>query len=178
MDLGSIFILLALAILVSLFIARPLMQQRTTTLVTRAEHDLSALLAERDRVLTALQELDFDYTLQKIPEEDYPSQRAALLQKGAEILRELDSLQSRVAAKVEADPVESALSERRRARAAASSPKITSPATLSRPDDPLEAALAERRRTRAEKAAGFCSQCGNALFSSDRFCSRCGAKTA
>lgn len=176
MDLGSIFILLALAILVSLFIARPLMQQRTTTLVTRAEHDLSALLAERDRVLTALQELDFDNTLQKIPEEDYPSQRAALLQKGAEILRELDSLQSRAAAKVAADSVESALSERRRARVAAS-PQNPAPPVAARSDDSLEAVLAERRRSRTEKAAGFCPQCGNALFASDRFCSRCGAKT-
>lgn len=175
MDLGSIFIILALAILVSLFIARPLMQQRAT-LVTRAEHDLSALLAERDRVLTALQELDFDNALQKIPEEDYPTQRAALLKKGAEILRELDSLQNRATPQVAADSIEAALSERRRARVAASSPKIATPKAI-RPDDSLEAALAERRRTRTEKASGFCPQCGNAVFASDRFCSRCGAKT-
>lgn len=170
MDLGSILILLALAILVSMFIARPLIQQRAT-LVTRAEHDLSALLAERDRVLTALQELDFDNALQKIPEEDYPVQRAALLQKGAEILRQLDALQNRATPGLATDPIEAALSERRRTRATASAQK---PVPL--PDDPVEAALAERRRTRAEKAAGFCPQCGNALFASDRFCSRCGAK--
>ena len=49
-----------------------------------------ALLAERDRVVNALQELDFDFNLNKIPSEDYPVQRAALLQKGADILKKLD----------------------------------------------------------------------------------------
>ena len=46
-------------------------------------------------MLTALSELDFDYTLGKIPEEDYPVQRTVLLQKGAGLLRQLDDLDTR-----------------------------------------------------------------------------------
>ncbi len=55
-------------------------------------NEVSALKAERDRVINSLQELDFDHNLGKIPAEDYPEQRALLLKKGADILRKLDEL--------------------------------------------------------------------------------------
>ena len=48
------------------------MEQRARR-VTEEEHELSALMAERDRVINSLQELDFDFKLGKIPEEDYPA---------------------------------------------------------------------------------------------------------
>ena len=62
-------------------------------------------MAERDRVINSLQELDFDFKLGKIPDEDYPAQRAELLQKGADILRKLDALQPQP---ISDDEVESA----------------------------------------------------------------------
>ncbi|MFH1633324.1 MAG: hypothetical protein ABIG63_04830, partial [Chloroflexota bacterium] len=89
MDLGSIFLLLSLLILTALYIGRPL-YERSATAVRPVEHELSALLAERDRVLNALSELDFDHALGKIPEDDYPLQRKKLIQRGAEVLRQLD----------------------------------------------------------------------------------------
>ena len=89
MDIGSIFLILGLFILVALYISQPLMK-RNPTVVSEVEHEYSALLAERDRIINTLQELDFDHTLGKIPEEIYPSQRAGLLQRGATILQEID----------------------------------------------------------------------------------------
>ena len=38
-------------------------------------------MAERDRVINSLQELDFDFKLGKIPEEDYPVQRSSSASK-------------------------------------------------------------------------------------------------
>ncbi len=89
MDLGSIFILLSLLILTALYIGRPLYERGATT-VSPVEHKHSALLAERDRILDALSELDFDHDLGKIPEGDYPLRRKQLVQRGAEVLRQLD----------------------------------------------------------------------------------------
>src|SRR5215216_5991026 len=91
MELTAIFFSLAVLILVGMFLYAPLTEQRARS-VTEEEHELSALMAERDRVVTSLQELDFDFKLGKIPDEDYPTQRANLLQKGADILRKIDSL--------------------------------------------------------------------------------------
>ena len=69
MEIGSIFLILALFILVALFVARPFFENKSVS-VTEKEQEISSLMAEHDRVLGALQELDFDHYMGKIPEED------------------------------------------------------------------------------------------------------------
>ncbi|MGZ9167203.1 MAG: hypothetical protein ACXW4U_18690, partial [Anaerolineales bacterium] len=91
MELTAIFFSLAVLILVGIYLYSPFMERRARR-VTEEEHELSALMAERDRVINSLQELDFDIKLGKIPDEDYPAQRAGLLQKGADILKQIDLL--------------------------------------------------------------------------------------
>ncbi len=49
-------------------------------------------MAERERILNALLELDFDKQLSKVPEEIYVAQREKLVQQGAKVLEELDQL--------------------------------------------------------------------------------------
>lgn len=179
MDFGSILLLLALCILVTLFIARPLLERQGSGL-SQVEHDRSHWLAERDRALSALQELDFDYTLGKIPEEDYPTTRAWLVQNGVETLRKLDELQPSEAAGSSADRIEAAIASRRLKQTAAvgeAAPvSVNGYNRISTPDDALETRIAERRRQRNGKAAGFCHKCGGAIQKTDQFCPKCGAK--
>jgi len=196
MDIGSIFLILALLVLVALFVARPLFEKgavhvaRPEELQAKAvEHDHSSLLAERDRILNALQELDFDYALGKIPEEDYPEQRQRLVTVGADVLRRLDAWQPQQAV-VEAETrLEAAVAARRSdggrrsdgARVAAVSGNGGGRKTavaVNGVDDDIEKLLADRRRDRREKAMGFCPQCGGPLQKSDRFCHKCGSKVA
>jgi hypothetical protein len=175
MDLGSIFLIIGIALLVGIFVSQPflkikdsqkLIDERKTA--QHAEHVRSGLMAERDRILTALQELDFDDTLGKIPAEDYPLQRAALLKSGADILRQLDALEPVTRDKRAAeDRLEAAIATRRADAGRSAEPKGEM--------DDLELAIAARRRIRQEKSAGFCPKCGNAVQKSDVFCSRCGA---
>lgn len=184
MDIGSLFLILALFILVVLFVARPFFENKSVS-VTETEHEISAMLAERDRILGALQELDFDYQMGKIPEEDYPVERSALLQKGAIALRRLDELQHVSAAESAEERIEAVVAARR-ADAARVRPPVpagvsTSASAVSGqppmdPDDDLEALIASRRRDKGEKSAGFCSQCGSPVHQSDKFCPRCGEK--
>lgn len=163
MDVGSIFLLLGILLLVVLYLARPLLLHRAT-LVTKEEHDLSALLAEKERLLSAIHELDFDHALGKIPVEEYPIQRSALLAQTAEILQRIDALRERrPVANAPAHPSRQPTQPRRPTLIEAS------------PDDELEALIANRRRERTEKAAGFCPRCGKPVQKSDRFCSKCGA---
>jgi hypothetical protein len=179
MELGSIFLILALLVLVVFFISRPFFEKAPMVSIQQeiADHDRSTWLAERDRVLNALQELDFDYTLGKIPTEDYPAQREMLVQRGVEVLRQLDRLQPEATQIRPADRIEAAVAARR-VDAALTRPVAGNGhrATAARPDDELEAMLADRRRVRQEKSAGFCSQCGGPLQKSDKFCHKCGAK--
>ena len=91
MDLAAILFLLALLLGVSLYLVTPLLSNRSRHAAEESS-EVSALLAERERLLNALQELDFDFQLGKIPEEDYPEQRADLLRKGSDVLKRLDIL--------------------------------------------------------------------------------------
>jgi hypothetical protein len=178
MDLGSLFLLLALFILIAAFIARPLLERKAVE-VSEEEQSLSTWLARRDRVLDALQELDFDYKLGKIPEADYPAQRAHLLQQGADILKHLDTLRppDAPAHARAADALESAIAARRaQSLAVAGNGVVANSVTL--PDDNIETLLANRRRTRKTKFSGFCAQCGHPQQANDKFCSKCGAKAA
>ena len=66
MELTAIFFSLAVLILVGMYLYAPFMERRARN-VTEEEHELSALMAERDRVINSLQELDFDFKLGKFP---------------------------------------------------------------------------------------------------------------
>ena len=123
-------------------------------------------MAERDRVINSLQELDFDFKLGKIPEEDYPTQRAELLQKGAALLRQLDALQS--------EPISDDEIERRIERAAAARRADASVKAEPLSDDEIDSMLAARRRERKGRSAGFCPKCGKAVLVNDQFCANCG----
>jgi hypothetical protein len=179
MDIGSIFLLLALFVLIGLFIARPLLDREAVAVtpeVDQKEHELSTLLAERDRVLTALEELDFDNSLGKIPQENYPGQRERLLRQGAEILRKLDELDGDISDDEIERRIEEAIAERRsttgdREEAMnAQQPHVL----MVDADDEVEVQLAARRRARQDKSAGFCPHCGRPVQKSDRFCPKCG----
>jgi hypothetical protein len=172
MELTAIFLSLAVLIFVGMYLYSPFMERRARR-VTEEEHELSALMAERDRVINSLQELDFDFKLGKIPDEDYPIQRAHLLQKGAGILRGIDALTlpspSAGGAGREGEDTESRLEKAiaaRRADGSTAIPELT--------DDDLESMISTRRRGRKDKSAGFCPKCGKPVMVTDSFCPSCG----
>jgi hypothetical protein len=172
MDIGALFLLLALLILIALFVSRPFLERQPAATL-QEEHAAMSLLAERDRILTALQELDFDHALGKIPAEDYPLQRSSLLHRGAAILRQLDALTpspSPASGRGESakERLEKAIATRRAdtAEKPASAKETT--------DEDLEALIAKRRASLKDKAAGFCPKCGRPIMSTDSFCPQCG----
>lgn len=89
MPLSSVLLLLALLVLVALFVARPFLDPRSAD---EGQDEISPWIAERERVLDALAELDADFQLGKVPEEVYQPQRQQLLAKGAQALKELEKL--------------------------------------------------------------------------------------
>ena len=124
--------------------------------------EISELLAERERVLDALAELDFDNEMGKVPDELYPVQREALVKRGAAVLRLLDE---RMPDGIP-DPVETGK-------------KPVAPAAS---DDPVEALIASRRRGKTldivknDAKSKYCANCGAKIQPDDRFCAACGQK--
>jgi len=165
MDIGAILFLLAVLLMIALYVARPFFGD--TRRLRREDHALSALLAEHDRILSALQELDFDFTLGKIPAEAYPAQRKELIQHGAEVLRQMDAFTpGTVGEKTPEDRLEAAVAERHAMAEKDASPLIS--------DEDIEDQIAKRRSARRDKTAGFCPTCGKPVLQSDIFCPSCG----
>jgi hypothetical protein len=151
MQFQTILFLLGIGLVVGTFVARPFIQ--TNRSIPTADHVESALLAERERLLVSLRELDFDHELGKVPEDDYLEQRFELVRLGAEVMEKLDALQKAPAPKLL--PVKK---------------KLDVQAT----DDDVENLIAKRRSASRELAEGFCPNCGKAVLASDRFCPGCG----
>jgi len=179
MDITAIFFLLVVLAAVAFFVSRPFTQDRRDQVVSHEEQHFSALLAERDRLITALQELDFDNALGKVPADDYPVTRAGLMRSAADVLRQLDAFQAQqnAAAGDIDDRIEAVIAARRAdAAVGQAAPHTTSASAAS--DDDLENLIAARKASRKEKSAGFCTQCGKAVQLSDRFCPHCGKRLA
>ena len=199
MEIGALLILAAIALGVGFYLAIPFLDPRPTASAGAREHELSHLLAERDRFFIALEELDFSYSLGKVPDEADPGQRARLLHDGAEVLRQIDALEWSALGAGEAGsksaPITVETSEAnaearieeavaaRRADASAGSPfrdfAAQGPAPQGSPaiglgDDEIESRVAARRSERRDKSGGFCPNCGKAILVSDKFCPHCG----
>jgi hypothetical protein len=145
MDIGSLVIILALALIAGAYIASPLLSQ--SRLVTApGDRRLSSLQAERDRVLKALEELDMDNAMGKIDGEDYQGRRMELLAQGAGALRALDELHAEGAASAPAEDL----------------------------DAVLEAEVARFRSTARRSPTMTCPRCGEEAREGDGFCARCG----
>ncbi len=169
MDLGALFLIILVVLLVAAFVAWPF--ARTWRMNVRSNQEVSTLLAERDRILTEIQELDFDNSLGKIPPAEYPLQRRTLLQAGADILRQLDDLRRR-----EQSPENPGHEQGQElsGEAEAGVPAGTGFAGSRLLDEEIEEMIAKRRVARKEKTGGFCSRCGRPFLQSDQFCAGCG----
>ncbi len=156
MELGAVFLLLGVLVIIIAFVAQPF----TTHWRARAQssHEISALLAERERALNALLELDADNAIGKIPVEEYSSQRASLVRKGADIFRQLDEIQ-----KTQPAAVKEIIK-----------PVIAETSTNAPSDEDLEDLISTRRTIHQQKTAGFCPNCGKPILQSDQFCPSCG----
>jgi hypothetical protein len=176
MDTGSLLLIFSILILVALFVVRPFLVKQSAkqgqdylqdTEIRNLDHRYSALMAEKERLLRALNDLDVDQSMGKIPEEDYPIQRTYLLTEGARVLKDLDEIEEQIQKITLVVPIDNRVD-----------PTVSadSKGIQAGDSDPIEEMVASRRRLRDEKSAGFCPRCGKVIQKSDLFCPRCGNK--
>ncbi len=153
MEFGSILIFMAILLPVIAYLAQPIMTGQGVA-VSKRDQRLSWLEAERERLLAYIQEMDMDYSMGKMPPEDYEAERSLKLSQGADILRQIDALTGKRGEKESraADLVERSL------------------------ESELEARVATMRKVKEGKVTQFCPQCGGEIYDADRFCSACGAE--
>ncbi len=145
MNLGSFMVGLAIAIVAFAFVAKPLFTHEGFR-VTQEDRRLSQLQANRDRLLRGLQELEMDFALEKITQQDYQEQRAQYVGEGAATLREIDEITGSSEVFGQARDI----------------------------DSEIEAAVGQLRAEDTSERTRFCPGCGNAVQSDDHFCTNCG----
>ncbi len=145
MNIGSFMVGLAIAIVAFAFVAKPLFAHEGVR-VTQEDRRLSQLQANRERLLRSLQELETDFAVGKIGQDDYQEQRAQYVAEGAATLREIDEITG-------------------------TSEELDHARDF---DAEIEAAIGQLRTNDAGDRAQFCPICGNAVLSDDQFCTSCG----
>ncbi|MBA4419578.1 MAG: hypothetical protein C0391_00325 [Anaerolinea sp.] len=161
MDITSVLLILTVALLATAFIFRPFISRKNWKTSknenpehVNKDHDYSSLLAEKERILSAIEELDFDNKLNKVPEDLYPIQRAEFMNRAAEVLKALDEM------------------------GVGRDETVGMTASKYSPDngeyDEVEALIAKRRGEVKVKGKSFCPHCGQPAQASDRFCPKCG----
>lgn len=92
MSIAGLVLLLVFVAGAILFVAWPFIsgesavKERVSASATR----LQQLRDEREAVLIAIRDLDFDYHTGKLTEQDYAAQRELLVQRGVAILKQID----------------------------------------------------------------------------------------
>lgn len=158
MNLGAIFLLIAMLIVIGVIISRPFLnstgigQPKPSFKPIDPIH--SSLLAEKERLLSSIQELESDHEIGKIPDDLFPEQRKTLMQETGLVMFKLEQIQ---------------------ANQDDSSEQTDDVINENQGYDDLEEMIAKRRLTLHQRSTGFCQKCGNAVLESDRFCPKCGA---
>ena len=114
------------------------------------------LLAQRDAAYAAIKELEFEFHLGNLSQQDYDDLRARYRQRAADILRRLDAAEQEAAA-------------------ASEKSDVGGPSRDGGGAEEIERAVALLRQKLDGNAPLICPACHNRVQPDDRFCGRCGA---
>jgi len=167
MDIGAIFVGVALLVLAVPVVVRPFRQNQSKGTGPGHHkgqpplngHDLKL---QREQVLAGLRDLDFDYQTRKIAEQDYTILRPELLAQAAQLIQSQET---------EDEAIEKLIRARRETLSEASARKCSQCGSKLSADDRFCAGCGEPVGT-------ACPKCGQTTTSEDSFCSKCGEPVA
>jgi hypothetical protein len=149
----TVFVALALTVLVIAFITYPLLKQGLSSVDSVEDEELQELRSERDTTYSMLKELEFDFQSGILTAEDYRDLEVRYKSKAISILRNLDDIGK--GSNLD-EGIEKQVLELRQGKSS----------TI---DEEVEKEILELRRSKG----WFCPQCGARCQGDDRFCSRC-----
>ncbi len=87
-------IVISLALLAALYIGYPLFQSRSRSMNFDLNHRVEDLEAKKAEIYAAIKDIEFDYEMGKLSEEDYQELREQYKAQAVQILRQLDQMKS------------------------------------------------------------------------------------
>jgi hypothetical protein len=148
MEIGSLIIVLLLFFLSGLFVLRPFLV-KTESRGRAGTTMRDSLVAEKERLLQAIEEIDLEFELEKISSAEHTRSRDLLMVEAAGVLSELDKMpKPKSGKKNNADPVQDG--------------------------DDLEKMIADRRKQLKKDRSVKCPHCNETVEKGAQFCSHCG----
>jgi hypothetical protein len=174
----GLLIALLISTLAIVAVVWPLLKKGPTPVLVEDDR-LTELLLRKEQVLSQIKELEFDYRVGKLDEEDFQRFDQRLRRQAVGVLQQIEEIAPESAG-LDAT-LEAEIQKRRLV-------KPEEVATAPAVDAGIEAEIARRRRVAAAAAAQpaptngsgegptrFCTECGNAVSPQHKFCANCGA---
>lgn len=188
----ALLIALVLSLAALAFVLWPLLKPGPAPVIVEDDR-LTELLGRKDAVMAAIKELEFDYNVGKLSEEDYKLYDGRLRRQAMGLLQQIEQmapLSAGLDAAMEAEvarrrrvsePAPAAMRQAAAAPLAVASPAPVgagqTPATLAQPAV-ASAAVAPAAVINGPNGSAkprFCTNCGNRLEPQHKFCANCGA---
>ena len=152
------FIIIAMGLIALVFVLRPLLSKDYIAFDQRDEKTLKldALISKKNKIYMDIKDLDFEFNIGKMAEDDYRSLRKQSMAEVTEVIRQIDGFggsSSEGNGKITDEYLEKLISARRKIKAANGEVVIASTSKI----------LA-------------CSHCGHENNTAAKFCSECGTK--
>lgn len=93
MPIGTILLAVGLLIIAAVLIIIPLFDRKRPAIQPPSPREM--LEAERRAVVQSVREMDFDHRTHKVGDDEYKAMRAEAMQRGANILQQLEALPQR-----------------------------------------------------------------------------------
>lgn len=179
----ALLIALVLSLAALAFVVWPLLKPGPAPVIIEDDR-LTELLGRKDAVMMAIKELEFDYHVGKLSEEDYQLYDGRLRSQAVSLLKQIEQV-APMSAQMDAS-LEAEIARRRRVAdppAAGMLPVKTPVVAVAGGAAPARvqtAAVAQAGPTNGNGSAGprFCTNCGNRLEPNHKFCANCGTPTA
>lgn len=166
------------------FVVWPLLKPGPAPVLVEDDR-LAELLGRKDAVLKAIKDLEFDYEVGKLTEEDFRIYDQRLRRQAVALLKQIEEV-APMSAGLD-DALEAQIAQRRRVLEPASLPAAktviavaaASPAVAKAPVGIAVAAEPGINGTAVgSNGAKFCTNCGNRLEPNHKFCANCGTPVA
>jgi hypothetical protein len=173
----TVLVAAAISAVAIAYVVRPLLAPGPAPIVLEDDR-LTDLLSRKDSALAAIKELEFDYQVGKMSEEDFQRMDQRLRRQAIGLIQQIEKLAPESATLDERLEAEIARLRRTQERAAVQpAPLQPSPAQPEVTSTPAAATVPPVNGD-APRAARFCTNCGHPLEPAHKFCAYCGAPVA
>lgn len=168
MNDASLWLTTLLAAIISLlaiyFAVSPLLKPGRATLVLD-DDKFTELLGRKDATLQAIKDMEFDYRVGKMSQEDFQRLDQRLRRQAIGLLQQLEKMAPATATLDE--QLETIIAQFRKTITAAT-PAVSAPLSSDMPDE----------STATVQATRFCVHCGKPMGAEHKFCAHCGTPVA